>query len=97
MNLLGDPVAKIYIPLSVYSGLNYDSNDTRVSKIQLISAKDNIYLLDIQSKGPNTFNYQGYSTLKQLGRYASLTLNNIITRLYTTVGCYDHENIRNLR
>jgi hypothetical protein len=36
--------------------------------------------------------FNGYTSLKQLGRYYSLTADNKTTRLYTTVGFLDPKN-----
>jgi hypothetical protein len=90
LSLLDAPIAKISIP-AVYSGLEVDTTEVVLSSALLISRRSAIYELRLKKK-TGRFVFNGYTSLKQLGRYYSLTADNKITRLYTTVGFLDPKN-----
>jgi hypothetical protein len=91
LSLLDAPIAKISIP-AVYSGLEVDTTEVVLSSALLISRHSAIYELRLKKK-TGRFVFNGYTSLKQLGRYYSLTADNKITRLYTTVGFLDPKNV----
>ena len=60
-----------------------------------LSQKTDIYSIGIiQESIPMRF--LGYSDIRQLGQYYSLTINNKITRLYTAVNFLNETNIQRL-
>ena len=52
-----------------------------------------IYLINLRVRQDEKIEYQGYSYINQLGRYYSLTMDDKITRLYTSVNFINIINI----
>jgi hypothetical protein len=50
-----------------------------------ISISGRIYEMHLSKKSGIPFLFNKYHTVNQLGRYHSITLNNEVTRLYTSV------------
>jgi hypothetical protein len=61
--------------------------------ITTVSEKGQIYQVDLEATSGEDFEFLGYSDIRQLGRFYSLTLNKKITRLYTSVGFLDTRNL----
>ena len=94
MQKIGNPIAKLVTP-STYSGIKYEVNDGMIKYMNCISVKTQIYSIGIvQRFMPLVF--LGYSDLRQLGQYYSLTINGRITRLYTSVNFLTLENLRRM-
>jgi hypothetical protein len=91
LDLLGSPVAKIHIP-AVYLGLETDITEVEIFNVEPISEKCSIYELQLKKK-EGRFAFNGYHSLRQIGRYYSLTADNKITRLYTSVAFLDPRNL----
>ena len=51
----------------------------------------------LSKKEGSPFKYMRYQDINQLGRYFSLSLNDKVTRLYTTVNFLVEENINFLK
>lgn len=82
-SLLDEPIAKITIQ-SPFDGLTEDQTEVSIESFQLISPEGGIYYMRL--KGINCkFTFRGYESFEQLGRFYSITLNQQVTRLYTSV------------
>lgn len=87
---MGTPVAKLGIPLPV-EGFSEEQIPMRLSSLKLLSKKSQIYeLLLIGEK--DKLKFVGYTDVCQLGQYYSLSLNDKVTRLYTSVHFLHSEN-----
>ena len=94
MDLLGKPIAVIKIQ-SPYLGMPNESFEVNIISISSISFNSHIYQIYLSTK--EVIKYTGYSSIYQLGRFYSLTVNNKVTRLYTAVNFLHHSNIKFLR
>ena len=74
LTLVGDPVAKLSIP-PIYKNLDRDYCEVMLNRITVISQKGQIYLIELETADMMPFEYLGYSSVQQLGRFYSLTLN----------------------
>ena len=91
MQKVGPPIAKLVCP-PTYSGINSEVNLGTIKYLNCISLKTQIYAIGIvQNYIPIVF--QGYTDVRQLGQYYSLTVNGKITRLYTAVNFLSLSNI----
>lgn len=88
-NLLQNPIAKLDIP-SCYQGLGR-INTVTVDQLRLVSSGAEVYELHLRTNGPLQFN--GYTDIKQLGRFYCFTMNKNITRLYTCANFLNWENV----
>ena len=94
MQKIGPPIAKLVCP-STYSGIDYEVNLGTIKYLNCISTKTQIYAIGIVQKWiPIVF--QGYTDVRQLGQYYSLTVNDKITRLYTAVNFLSLSNIHRM-
>jgi hypothetical protein len=91
LSLLGSPIAKLHIP-ALYAGLEDDITEVELPTVQMISDKCSIYELRLKKK-EGRFEFKGYTSLRQVGRYYALTVDNKTTRLYTSVAFLDPRNI----
>lgn len=83
MQKIGNPIAKLVMP-STYSGINFEVNDGVIKYMNCVSEKTQIYSIGIvQNYLPLVF--LGYTDVRQLGQFYSLTINKKLTRLYTAV------------
>ena len=62
--------------------------------MHLISEKGRIYQINLEKKEGEPFSYLKYRDITQLGRYFGITLNDKVTRLYTTVNFLVEENTK---
>ena len=62
--------------------------------MHLISQKGRIYQINLEKKEGEPFSYLKYRDITQLGRYFGVTLNDKVTRLYTTVNFLVEENTK---
>jgi hypothetical protein len=81
--LLDSPVAKISIP-PTFDGFDTPEVECHIPDLNLVSEKGKIYQINL-TKLEGSFTFLKYRDISQLGRYFSLTLNDKVTRLYTTV------------
>ena len=94
MQKIGYPIAKLVAP-PTYSGMNFEVNDGVIQFMKCISEKTQIFSIGIVQKYvPLVF--LGYSDVRQLGQFYSLTIDNKITRLYTTVNFLSLANIQRM-
>ena len=82
--LMDDPVAIIDIP-PTYGGFDSAEVECEIPEVLTVSEKGMLYQINLVKKGGLPFTYLKYREIAQLGRYFGLTLNNKVTRLYTTV------------
>lgn len=61
----------------------------------MVSKKGEIFEVFVRTVSPLQF--EGYSDVKQLGRFYSLTINNKTTRLYTAVNFIHKTNLQFLK
>jgi hypothetical protein len=64
----------------------------KLSTVAHISEKGSIYELQLKKK-EGRFDFKGYSSLRQIGRFYALSANNRFTRLYTSVAFLDPRNL----
>jgi hypothetical protein len=95
LSLLNNPIALINIP-PLYSGHRKDYDEVSLAQISHISEKGSIYEIRLTNKSQK-YVFQRYTTAEQLGRYYALTLDNKVTRLYTSASFLDPSNIDLLR
>lgn len=95
LSLLDNPIGLISIP-PLYSGHSKNYNEVSLVQVSHISEKGSIYEMRLANKA-QPFAFQRYTTPEQLGRYYALTLDNKVTRLYTSVSFLDPANIDLLR
>ena len=94
MQKIGYPIAKLVTP-PTYSGINFEVNDGVIQFMRCISEKTQIFSIGIVQKHvPLVF--FGYSDVRQLGQFYSLTIDNKITRLYTAVNFLSLANIQRM-
>ena len=89
--LLGDPVARLSIS-STFEGYDMTEVECEIPKVHMISQKGSIYQINLKKRYGSQFKFTGYRDITQLGRYFSITLNDKVTRLYTTVNFLVEEN-----
>ena len=77
------PVAKLDI-MPTFEGFNSPEVQCNTPDFIVISEKGNIYQMNLTKKYGD-FKFLKYRFVTQLGRYFSITLNEKVTRLYTTV------------
>ena len=94
MQKIGLPIAKLVCP-PTYSGINEEFNVGTIRYLNCISTKTQIYAIGIVQKYIPIV-YQGYTDIRQLGQYYSLTINGKITRLYTAVNFLALSNIHRM-
>lgn len=91
IELAGKPVAKLVTP-PTYEGLDMEVLEGKIKFMNCVSEKTQIYSIGIvQEYRPMRF--LGYSDIRQLGQYYSLTINRKITRLYTAVNFLNAANV----
>lgn len=66
--------------------------ECNIPEVRLISEKGSIYQLNLTKK-EGTFTFLKYKYITQIGRYFTITLNDKVTRLYTTVNFLVAENL----
>lgn len=91
LEFVGEPVAKLAIP-STYEGFKEEITNAKIGYVRKISEKTQIYELGLASKDSSLV-FTGYSSIKQLGQYYSLTIDDQLTRLYTAVNFLNHRNV----
>lgn len=91
LQLVGNPIAKIVTP-PTFRGFEAEVCDAEVRYLCEVSSKTQIYAIGIVPKGLS-FSYLGYSDVRQLGQFYSLTINNKTTRLYTAVNFLTTANL----
>ena len=60
----------------------------------MFSQKGCIYQINLQKKTEKPFRFLRYRDVTQIGRYFGITLNEKVTRLYTTVNFLVEENTK---
>jgi len=91
MQKIGEPFAKLSIP-PTFSGINSEVNAGVIKYKNCISFKTQTYSIGIvQPHVPLVF--LGYTDIRQLGQYYSLTVKDNITRLYTATNFLSQANI----
>ena len=75
-----------------YEGIDLEVCGGKIKFMNCISEKTQIYSIGIvQEYHPMRF--LGYSDIRQLGQYYSLTINGKVTRLYTAVNFLNAANV----
>lgn len=82
--LMDDPVARVNIE-PTFDGFETPEVECVIPEIKLISQKGNIYQINLFKKSGAPFTFLGYKDISQIGRFYSISLNENVTRLYTTV------------
>lgn len=97
MDLLGEPIGVLSVQ-SPYAGFSEQPMDVQLKSVSLVSERGKIYQLKVVPKNVSQdLSFSGYSDVAQLGRYFSLSLNNKVTRLYTSVNFLDSRNLQLLQ
>lgn len=89
--LLDAPVARLQIP-PTFEGLGIVEVECEPPVVRCICEKGRIYQINLRRK-EGAFRFLGYTEVAQIGRYFSLSLNDKVTRLYTTVNFLVQENL----
>lgn len=95
LSLLDNPIAHINIP-PLYSGHSQNYDEVSLLQTSTVSQKGSIYEIRLGNNA-QPFVFQRYTTPEQLGRSYALTLDNKVTRLYTSASFLDPSNINLLR
>lgn len=82
---MDDPIAKLDIP-PTFDGFDAPEVECNIPQVQIVSEKGSIYQINLTRKEGAPFVFLKYRDIDQIGRYFSVSLNNNVTRLYTTVG-----------
>ena len=90
---MDDPVAKLDI-LPTFEGFDHPEVECKIPKVHLLSEKGCIYQINLQKKSGTPFKFLRYRDVTQIGRYFGLSLNDKVTRLYTTVNFLVEENTK---
>jgi hypothetical protein len=88
--LMDNPVARLAIQ-PTFEGFDKPEVECQIPHVHLISGKGNVYQINVYKKH-GQFKYTKYTDITQLGRYFGLTLNDKVTRLYTTVNFLVEDN-----
>ena len=96
VSLLGKPIARLEIP-QLFEGFGQPEVECKVVELTEVMKGTNIYQLWLAKKKGQPFQFKKYRDLSQLGRYHTVTLNNKVTRLYSTVSFVHEENLIFLR
>lgn len=64
-----------------------------VKEIFVVSEPGSIYELRLRLSVNKSVCFTGYTDKRQFGQYYTLTLNNSLTRLYTSVHCLQKRNL----
>ena len=85
------PVARLDIE-PTFHGFDAPEVECNIPTVKLISKKGKIYQMNL-SKKEGKFGFLKYKDISQIGRYFTITLNDKVTRLYTTVNFLVEKNI----
>lgn len=91
LQLVGNPIAKIVTP-PTFRGFEAEICEADIRYLCEVSGKTQIYAIGLVQKSL-PFTYLGYSDVRQLGQFYSLTIDSKTTRLYTAVNFLTSANL----